>query len=56
MSILPKINLDKLSTPSVRALFLIWLFFSITILTFYFQIRVLHHIDVPTLCSEVKWL
>lgn len=49
MSIIRKINLDKLSTPSVRALFLIWLFFSIiTTFVFYFQVRALHHIDVPT--------
>ena len=49
MSIIPKINPKELRTPSVRALFLVWLFFSITtILAFYFQIRALYDIDVPT--------
>ena len=49
MSIIPKINPEKLRNPSVRALFLIWLFFCvITIFAFYFQINALDHIDVPT--------
>lgn len=49
MSILPKIDFQKLRKPSVRFLFLVWLFFStLTFFAFYFQIRLLNHIDVPT--------
>ncbi|MFA7171405.1 MAG: hypothetical protein WC180_05415 [Candidatus Paceibacterota bacterium] len=49
MSILPKINPEKLRTPGVRALFIVWFFFSIlTVFAFYFQIRALNHIDIPT--------
>jgi len=49
MNILPKINPEKLRNPSVRALFLVWLFFSIiTVFTFYYQIRELNNIDMPT--------
>lgn len=49
MSIISKIDPRNLPTPSVRILFLIWLFFSvITTFVFYFQVRALHHIDVPT--------
>lgn len=48
MRIIPKIDPEKLRTPSVRALFLIWLFFCIlTLFTFYFQIRALNNIDIP---------
>lgn len=48
MSIIPKINPEKLRTPSIRVLFLVWLFFSITtIFAFYFQIRALYDVDVP---------
>ncbi len=49
MSIISKINPDKLRNPSIRILFLIWLFFSvITTFVFYFQINALQHIDIPT--------
>jgi|GEM_PF-2629847 hypothetical protein len=49
MNIFSKIDPEKLQQPSLRALFLIWLTFSvITTFVFYFQIRMLHHIDVPT--------
>ncbi len=49
MSILPKIDPERLKNPSLRALFLVWLIFSIiTTFTFYYEIRLLHHIDVPT--------
>lgn len=49
MSIINKIDPRNLPTPGVRALFLIWFCLSIlTTLAFYFQIRALHHIDVPT--------
>ena len=49
MSIIPKINPEKLRNPSVRLLFLVWLFFSIiTIFAFYFKIHALQNVDVPT--------
>jgi hypothetical protein len=49
MSIISKIDPKKLPTPSVRFLFLLWLFFSIlTVLVFYFNLRALNDIDVPT--------
>jgi hypothetical protein len=49
MSILKRINPEKLRRPSLRVLFLIWLTFSvITTFVFYFQIDALSFIDVPT--------
>lgn len=48
MSIISRIDPKRLPTPSVRALFLIWLFFSVlTMLSFYFNIRALNDVDVP---------
>ncbi len=49
MNILPRINPERLQRPSLRALFLVWLTFSvITTFTFYYQIDALSFIDVPT--------
>ena len=50
MSILAKIDFKKVQKdPSVEFLFMIWLILSIiTTFAFYFQLRSLHHIDIPT--------
>jgi uncharacterized membrane protein len=51
MNILNRFDLKKIkkSSTSVRFLFLFWLFFALlTLLAFYFQIRALSDVDVPT--------
>lgn len=50
MSIFRKIDLQEVQkNPAVKSLFLVWLVLSIiTTLAFYYEIRSLHHIDVPT--------
>lgn len=50
MEILKKINLRKIKgKPDVYTLFIIWFIFStITIFVFYFQINALRNVDIPT--------
>lgn len=49
MNILPRIDPQRLQTPSLRALFLLWLTFCIiTTFAFYYEIDALAYIDVPT--------